>query len=234
MADRLPAPAPIAAEQSGPIPVPSPAPIPMAEPGFAADPGARPATSVYSPSRAEQSGPIQVPAPLPIPTASMPSAGNGFGPAQPPQSGRRHRAEPEDELPVLPVRAPGRSYDDLRAGGDGVVTAEDQDDQPPPLPQRRGSHLREELLEPPAVTKPVPGHNTSLMKTFQAGRDSWQARERSEGAAAGLTEERARERGTSVERATREGGGPRMSEATHSTQQNRDANTNRGDSWPTT
>jgi len=187
MAERLPAPVPSTAEQSGPIPVPSPAPIPMAEPGFAADP--RPATSVYSPSRAEQSGPIQVPAPLPIPTASMPSAGNGFGPAQ---SGRRHRAEPEDELPVLPVRAPGRSYDDLRAGGDGVVTAEDQDDQPPPLPQRRGSHLREELLEPPAVTKPVPGHNTSLMKTFQAGRDSWQA------------------------------------------EQNRDANTNRGDSWPTT
>jgi hypothetical protein len=33
------------------------------------------------------------------------------------------------------------------------------------------------------------------------------ARARSEEAAAGLTEERARERGTSVERATREGGG---------------------------
>jgi len=74
------------------------------------------------------------------------------------------------------VRAPGRSYEDLRAGGDGVVTDEtstDQGTQPPPLPQRRGSHLREELLEPPAPTRPVPGHNTSLMKTVQAGREHW-------------------------------------------------------------
>ena len=74
------------------------------------------------------------------------------------------------------MRAPGRSYEDLRAGGDGVVTDEtstDQGTQPPPLPQRRGSHLREELLEPPAPTRPVPGHNTSLMKTVQAGREHW-------------------------------------------------------------
>jgi hypothetical protein len=85
--------------------------------------------------------------------------------------------EAEDELPVLPVRAPGRSYDDLRAGGNGVVTAADE---PPPLPQRRGSHLREELLEPPSPTKPVPGHNTSLMKTFQAGRDNWYAEQNRE------------------------------------------------------
>jgi hypothetical protein len=156
----------------------------MAEPGMATVP----ATSVFSPTPAEQSGPIQVPAPLPIPTTSVSSMGTGFGPAQ---SGRRRRAEPADELPVLPVRAPGRSYDDLRAGGDGGITVDDQDD-PPPLPQRRGTHLREELLDPPAVTKPVPGHNTSLMKTFQAGRDSWHA------------------------------------------EQDRDADTNRGDSWPTT
>lgn len=123
------------------------------------------------PTPAEQSGPIQVPAPLPIPTASVSSRGAGFGG----QSGRRRRAEPEDELPVLPVRAPGRSYDDLRAGGDGGIAVDEQDDEPPPLPQRRGTHLRDELLEPPAVTKPVPGHNTSLMKTFQAGRDNWHA-----------------------------------------------------------
>jgi hypothetical protein len=185
-------PRPAPAEQSGQLHVPSPAPIPMAEPGIAAEPGARPAASVFPPTPAEQSGPIQVPAPLPIPTASVSRTGAAFGAAQPTQSGRRRRAEPEDDRPVLPVRAPGRSYDDLRAGGDGGITVEDQDDQPPPLPQRRGTHLREELLDPPAVTKPVPGHNTSLMKTFQAGRDNWQA------------------------------------------EQNRDANTNRGDSWPTT
>lgn len=128
--------------------------------------------------------PIPVPAPLPIPTTNVATSSSaGLRP------GRRHRVEAEDELPVLPVRAPGRSYDDLRAGGNGVVTAADE---PPPLPQRRGSHLREELLEPPSPTKPVPGHNTSLMKTFQAGRDNWYA------------------------------------------EQNREADTNRGDAWPTT
>jgi hypothetical protein len=82
-----------------------------------------------------------------------------------------------DELPVLPVRAPGRSYDDLRTGGDGGVmeemAAQQGEQQPPPLPQRRGSHLREELREPPSPTRPVPGHNTSLMKTVQAGREHW-------------------------------------------------------------
>jgi hypothetical protein len=91
----------------------------------------------------------------------------------------------EPELPALPVRSPGRSYDDLRAGGTGGISADDAakladpavvaGDQPPPLPQRKGSHLREELLEPPQLTKPVPGHNTNLMKTVQAGRDHWLA-----------------------------------------------------------
>ncbi|MDQ3786567.1 MAG: hypothetical protein M3422_04900, partial [Actinomycetota bacterium] len=89
------------------------------------------------------------------------------------------------DLPALPVRSPGRSYDDLRAGGTGGISEEDAakladptvvaGDQPPPLPQRKGSHLREELLEPPQLTKPVPGHNTNLMKTVQAGRDHWLA-----------------------------------------------------------
>jgi hypothetical protein len=73
-----------------------------------------------------------------------------------------------------------------------LVTAQERGDEPPPLPQRQGSHLREELIEPPTVTKPVTGHNTSLMSTFQAGRENWLA------------------------------------------EQDRDANTNRGDSWPTT
>jgi signal transduction histidine kinase len=161
---------------------------------------ARPSTSVTTspaPGPAEQSGPVQVPAPMPMPTASVP-ASPGLGPIRPGQPSR-HRAETsaEDDQPVLPVRAPGRSYDDLRAGGDGVaaedMTAE-QGKQPPPLPQRRGSHLREELLEPPAPTRPVPGHNTSLMKTVQAGREHWFAAQ----------------------------------------EQDREANKNRGDSWPTT
>jgi hypothetical protein len=184
-----PAMSPVAA-QGWPTPSPTPrqqepVPSPMSAPARET----RPSTSVSSPSPAEQSGPIQVPAPLPIPTASVTS------PNRPPQTSR-HRAEvPDDQLPVLPVRSPGRSYDDLRAGGNGGITGEmttEQGEGPPPLPQRRGSHLREELLEPPAVTKPVPGHNTSLMKTFQAGRENWLA------------------------------------------EQNREENTSRGDSWPTT
>lgn len=117
----------------------------------------------------EQSGPIQVPAPLPIPAVVRA--------AQP----ARHSAEDTaTDLPALPVRAPGRSYDDLRAGGTGGISEEppaEWEETPPPLPQRRGSHLREELLEPPAPTRPVPGHNTSLMKTVQAGREHWYADE---------------------------------------------------------
>jgi signal transduction histidine kinase len=134
--------------------------------------------------------PIPVPAPLPIPTSTerstATSSSAGFGPARP---GRRHRVD-SDELPSLPVRAPGRSYDDLRTGGDGIVV--ESAEEPPPLPQRRGSHLREELLEPPAPTTPMPGHNTSLMKTFQAGRDNWYS------------------------------------------DRDREENTNKGDTWPTT
>jgi signal transduction histidine kinase len=130
----------------------------------------RPSTSV-----GDRSGPIQVPAPLPIPSASVP----GLGPIRPAQqqTTRRQEVSTEDELPVLPTRAPGRSYDELRAGGEGGISEDMASEQgnlkPPPLPQRRGSHLREELLEPPAPTRPVPGHNTNLMKTVQAGREHW-------------------------------------------------------------
>jgi hypothetical protein len=145
-------------------------------------------------SAAEQSGPIQVPAPLPIPTAS----------ARPAQPSRHSVEDTASSLPALPVRAPGRSYDELRASGTGVLTEEpsaeqpyhaeqpEQADQPPPLPQRRGSHLREELREPAMPTRPMPGHNTSLMKTVQAGREHW------------------------------------------FNEQDQEANKNRGDSWPTT
>jgi len=119
--------------------------------------------------------PEQVPSPAPMPAATASSP--GLGPIRP-QPGRREPAKAvvDEDPPVLPVRAPGRSYSDLRTGGNGAVATEEADgERPPPLPQRRGSHLREELLEPPAPTKPVPGHNTSLMKTVQAGRDHWLA-----------------------------------------------------------
>ena len=142
-----------------------------------------------SPMPRPEPAPAAVPAPVPVPTAAVGSAAAspGLGPIRP--QAPRH-AEPaaeaaEAELPKLPVRSPGRSYDDLRSGGTGGISAEDAakladpgavtGDAPPPLPQRRGSHLREELLEPPQMTKPVPGHNTNLMKTVQAGRDHWLA-----------------------------------------------------------
>jgi hypothetical protein len=51
------------------------------------------------------------------------------------------------------------------------------------------------------------------------GDEDLRPHERSEGAPAGLTEERAQERGTSDEHATREGGGRRMSAATHPAQE---------------
>jgi signal transduction histidine kinase len=136
--------------------------------------------------------PVTVPAPTPVPTTQA-AASPGLGPIRP--GGRRHRVTDfeqqeaaakqaeEEELPVLPQRAPGRSYSDLRAGGNGGITEDfvvdpADGERPPPLPQRRGTHLREELLEPPAPTKPVPGHNTSLMKTVQAGREHWLAEQK--------------------------------------------------------
>jgi signal transduction histidine kinase len=185
-----------------------PAQLPPAEPSRPQEPvvsrpvprepaaSARPSTPVTTPppTAVETSGPVQVPAPMPIPSAATQSS-PGLGPIRP-GTQTRQRTEPgaEEDLPVLATRAPGRSYDDLRAGGDGVIVEDMGADKgnPPPLPQRRGSHLREELLEPPSPTKPVPGHNPSLMKTVQAGRENWFA------------------------------------------EQDREANKNRGDSWPTT
>ncbi len=155
---------PVRQQVPAPQPTPKPSPMPRPEPV-----------------------PAAVPSPVPVPTASVGSAtSHGLGPIRP-QSPRHapEETDAEPELPKLPVRSPGRSYDDLRTGGTGGISAEDAarladpgavgGEAPPPLPQRRGSHLREELLEPPQMTTPVPGHNTNLMKTVQAGRDHWLA-----------------------------------------------------------
>ncbi|SDI36847.1 Histidine kinase-, DNA gyrase B-, and HSP90-like ATPase [Actinokineospora alba] len=83
----------------------------------------------------------------------------------------------ESALPELPVRAPGRSYNELRSGvhddAEEQAAQEQAGNQPPPLPQRRGTHLREELLEPPAPAPSITGHNTRLMAAVQEGRDHW-------------------------------------------------------------
>ncbi|WP_157367966.1 sensor histidine kinase KdpD [Alloactinosynnema sp. L-07] len=134
--------------------------------------------------------PTTPPRPMPVLMASPAPAPTPL--AQRPPAGRRHRTEPrepehrsparphaiaETELPELPVRAPGRSYSELRAGAntdqDEVIPYEQPGGRPPPLPQRQGTHLREELLEPPMPAAPVPGHNTKLMATVQQGREHW-------------------------------------------------------------
>lgn len=72
---------------------------------------------------------------------------------------------------ALPVRTPGGS-----TAGDSTTGELGRANPPaealPPLPQRRGSHLRPELLQAPsAPTKPLPGHNTNLMAVVQQGFD---------------------------------------------------------------
>ncbi len=169
------------------------------------EPAAIPAAA--EPQAVQQPAPPPVEQPAPAPAAPAPSAAAsspGLGPIRPTPARRQQQAETsrapaapqhdaaETELPVLPARVPGRSYLDLRTGGNGHGNGggngngngggnggggavPENTDQPPPLPQRRGTHLREELLEPPAPTKPVPGHNPSLMKTVLEGRDHWLA-----------------------------------------------------------
>ncbi|HVK20503.1 MAG TPA: ATP-binding protein [Actinokineospora sp.] len=135
--------------------------------------------------RLPEPAPATPPRPMAVQAAPSP-----LTPRQP--TSRRQRVEPrepepvaptrqpavvESELPELPVRAPGRSYADLRAGmtpdADETAAYEQPGSKPPPLPQRQGTHLREELLEPPIPAAPVPGHNTKLMATVQQGREHW-------------------------------------------------------------
>ena len=84
----------------------------------------------------------------------------------------------------LPVRDPGHAYQPAAAAAPPMDESEDwgaaEDADRPPLPQRRGSHLRPELLEPPAATRPIPGHNTNLMASVQKGLDRGRDEERNE------------------------------------------------------
>jgi signal transduction histidine kinase len=112
--------------------------------------------------------------------AARPPVASGNGDPEEDQ----HRAAPGQQLPALPVREPGTTLTPAPSAavddaGD-FVSAE----QPsrPPLPRRRGqSHLRPELLEPAAPTRPLPGHNTNLMATVQQGLE--RGRDEHEGSA---------------------------------------------------
>jgi signal transduction histidine kinase len=102
--------------------------------------------------------------------------------------GRAIEAAPVQEGTALPVREPGITFaaaspapatpspsPSAPINDVGSFVAVDQPSRPP-LPQRRGqSHLRQELLEPPVPTRPLPGHNTNLMASVQQGFDRGRA-----------------------------------------------------------
>ncbi|TVT52097.1 ATP-binding protein, partial [Amycolatopsis rhizosphaerae] len=77
------------------------------------------------------------------------------------------------EFAPLPKREAGSGF--AQSSGrieDPTSFGQLDQDNPPPLPQRRGqSHLRPELYEPVAPTRPIPGHNTNLMAAVQRGFD---------------------------------------------------------------
>lgn len=88
----------------------------------------------------------------------------------------------------LPVRRRGKSLSKLRSGTGDEASAIDVDTdrtaertahndaspvnqfERPELPQRRGSHMPEELREPPQPTRSIPGHNPTLMASVLEGR----------------------------------------------------------------
>ncbi|MGH3863604.1 sensor histidine kinase, partial [Actinokineospora sp.] len=146
-------------------PRPTPEPVAQPAPGLTAPQLSAPALS--SVHLTQPTSRRQQPAEPTEPAAQAPAARD---------QAEEQRWAREAALPELPVRAPGRSYSDLRAGvlDEAEEPAQEQTgNQPPPLPQRRGTHLREELLEPPAPAPSVTGHNTRLMAAVQEGRDHW-------------------------------------------------------------
>jgi signal transduction histidine kinase len=110
---------------------------------------------------------------------------------------REHLNTDDARSPALPRRRRGESYANLRAGaadaapgtdartavdpgpdamaarsgGDagGRHTEQTQSGRPP-LPQRRGSHMREELRQPQAPVRPITGHDPTLFASVLEGR----------------------------------------------------------------
>jgi signal transduction histidine kinase len=73
----------------------------------------------------------------------------------------------------LPVRRPGTTAftpaTPVAGGGESGETTGSPDQVPPPLPQRRGSYLADELRQPPPLTTPLVGHDVGLMANIQRG-----------------------------------------------------------------
>jgi hypothetical protein len=99
--------------------------------------------------------------------------------------------------PALPRRRRGESYANLRAGAADAAPGADARTAPdpgpdstaartggdaggrhteqahsgrPPLPQRRGSHMREELRQPQPPVRPITGHDPTLFAAVMEGR----------------------------------------------------------------
>jgi signal transduction histidine kinase len=110
---------------------------------------------------------------------------------------RDHLNTDDGRSPALPKRRRGESYANLRAGAADAATDTDartaadpvpdataarsggdaggrhtEQAQPgrPPLPQRRGSHMREELRQPQAPVRPITGHDPTLFAALLEGR----------------------------------------------------------------
>jgi signal transduction histidine kinase len=104
-----------------------------------------------------------------VPSAPSPSGRHGLFDAPPPPetySGAVARNQ-------LPVRRPGTTAftpaTPVAPRGESGETTGSPDQVPPPLPQRRGSYLADELRQPPPLTTPLVGHDVGLMANIQRG-----------------------------------------------------------------
>jgi signal transduction histidine kinase len=174
-------------------PTAAPRPSPTSATPIATQPQL-PSQALPYPQSPVEVGPVEVSQALfgstePAQPAPNTAAGNHGSDQQ--QDDKQHQS------PALPVRRRGETYSQLRSGvaAEAVITeaglgagsddvaasssgtvdnrytepAANQSDRPA-LPQRRGSHLREELRDPPAAVRPIPGHNPTLMSALQEGR----------------------------------------------------------------
>ena len=137
------------------------------------------------------SQPAQRPTPQPVPSgqtaahrrpSSLERHSQADVPATAPESPRRPETQPDvahTDQPALPVRGRGTTFSAIRAGqavdADRAADAGDRRERPA-LPQRREqpSHLRSELRETPVLSRPIPGHSTSLLADLQLGQAAGQ------------------------------------------------------------
>jgi signal transduction histidine kinase len=189
--------APVATSEGG-APSPMPAPMPLAAVSDTSGPPSQPRHAAQAPVQPQggQHGSFPLAAPVAYPTAA-PVAIGGDGDRVPDAGAdvrKRDQRQGGEEGPsdALPRRRRGESYERLRSTvvedvGGGVdvfdtrraaqATPTPPDNQPPAdrsnrpaLPQRRGSHMREELRDPPELMRPIPGHDPTLLAALLEGR----------------------------------------------------------------